>query len=67
MVQDLRDYRPDELVAGTFTIGFADCTGHENGNIPGGYLIFFNDIPVRLFKFRKIERGIGQVRSLPHF
>jgi hypothetical protein len=66
MVQYLRDYRSYELMAGTFAVGFADCTGHENGNIPGGYLIFFNDIPVRLFKLRKIKRGSGQVRSLTH-
>ena len=63
MIKNLRNYRPDELVAGTFTIGFADCTGHEDRNIPGRNLIFFDDIPVRLFKLRKIKRGTGQVWS----
>jgi hypothetical protein len=67
MVEDLGNYRPYELMAGTFTIGLADCTGHENGNIPWGDLIFFNDIPVRFFKLRKIKRGTGEVRSLTHF
>jgi len=67
MIQDLRDYRPNQLVAGTCAIGFSDCTGHENGNVPWGYLIFFDDVPVRLFKLRKIKRGTGKVRPLLPF
>jgi hypothetical protein len=67
MVQYLGDYHPDELMARTLAVGFADCTGHENGNIPRGYLIFFDDIPMGFFKLRKIKRGVGQERPMTGF
>jgi hypothetical protein len=67
MVQYLGDYHPDELMARTLAVGFSDCTGHENGNIPRGYLIFFDDIPVGFLKLRKIKRGVGQEWSVTGF
>jgi len=67
MVQYLGDYHPDELMARTLAVGFSDCAGHENSDIPRGYFIFFDDIPVGFFKLRKIKRGVGQERSMTGF
>jgi hypothetical protein len=54
-------------VARTSAIGFPDCTWHEDSYLPGGDVVFINDVTVGFFKFRQIERGAGQKRSLAYF
>src|SRR5208337_619468 len=61
-VEYLSDDHPDQLVARARAVGFPDRTGHENGNIFRGHIIFVDNVPVRLLKLRKVKRGVGEDR-----
>ena len=60
--QDLRDNRPDQLVAGACTVGFPDRTGHEDRDLLWRHIILIDDVPVRLLELRQVERGVRQQR-----